>query len=291
MDLKLDTAATLAWAKWRAEREISARAPHGPLSLAGTYWLDEGATVPGVPGRWRVGADGATVTASATEQLLVDGTLASGVRPLRPDTDTAPSAITHAGRKLLLIEREGAFALRVFDPDAPERGTFAGIAAFGYSPRWRLAASFHPYAGGEREVRVPHADGRERGIPLAGEVTFWVDGEPHTLAVGRWEQGLEAVFSDTSEGTYRFRFLDLPAPDADGNTLADFNRAYLPPCAFSEHYLCPFPPPGNSLRFAVDAGERQVLRHAPVPAAAVSGWPLYPGESLPLREPWRTESP
>lgn len=36
----------------------------------------------------------------------------------------------------------------------------------------------------------------------------------------------------------------------------DLNRAVLPPCAFADHFICPFPPPGNTLPVAVEAGER-----------------------------------
>ncbi|MFJ2892032.1 DUF1684 domain-containing protein [Streptomyces sp. NPDC087305] len=35
----------------------------------------------------------------------------------------------------------------------------------------------------------------------------------------------------------------------------------LPPCAFAEHFICPFPPPGNTLGVAIEAGER-TLRQA-----------------------------
>jgi uncharacterized protein len=41
----------------------------------------------------------------------------------------------------------------------------------------------------------------------------------------------------------------------------DFNRAFLPPCAFGAGYLCPIPPAQNRLPFAVDAGERFPRRH------------------------------
>ena len=37
----------------------------------------------------------------------------------------------------------------------------------------------------------------------------------------------------------------------DGNYLLDFNAAYNPACAFSEHYNCPIPPKGNTLPVAI----------------------------------------
>lgn len=46
----------------------------------------------------------------------------------------------------------------------------------------------------------------------------------------------------------------------------DFNRAFLPPCAFSGHYVCPLPSPENHLDLAVTVGERLPLYIAPLPA-------------------------
>lgn len=42
----------------------------------------------------------------------------------------------------------------------------------------------------------------------------------------------------------------------------DSNQSVLPPCAFADHFIHPFPPPGNTLPFAVAAGERR-LKSAP----------------------------
>ncbi|MBT2894349.1 DUF1684 domain-containing protein, partial [Streptomyces sp. McG2] len=61
-----------------------------------------------------------------------------------------------------------------------------------------------------------------------------------------------------AEGGYRFRFLRTPAPGAGGSVAVDLNRAELPPCAFSPYFLCPFPPPGNTLAVPVRAGERNL---------------------------------
>lgn len=55
---------------------------------------------------------------------------------------------------------------------------------------------------------------------------------------------------------YRFRFLPIDLPSEDGTVTVDFNRAYLPPCAFSDQYVCPLPPAGNRLGVRIEAGER-----------------------------------
>jgi uncharacterized protein (DUF1684 family) len=54
------------------------------------------------------------------------------------------------------------------------------------------------------------------------------------------------------------RFLFV-APNADGTITLDFNRAVLPPCAFSYAFNCPLPPKQNRFPFAIEAGEKLPL--------------------------------
>ncbi|MGW0876962.1 DUF1684 domain-containing protein [Streptomyces sp. NPDC002740] len=46
--------------------------------------------------------------------------------------------------------------------------------------------------------------------------------------------------------SYRFRFPYSGAPDADGRTTVDLDRAVAPPCACADAFLRPCPPPGNT---------------------------------------------
>ncbi len=124
-----------------------------------------------------------------------------------------------------------------------------------------MPGRFTPYDTG-RTVRVPNADGRERGLGLGGELAFELAGRVLRLKVALQDDGsLWAVFADATSGngSYRFRFLRPAAPDAEGRTTVDFNRALLPPCAFADHFVCPFPPPGNTLDVEVAAGERTLV--------------------------------
>lgn len=252
------------WEDWHARRETSVSGVYGPMSLAGTYWLDAGSptTVPGVPGEWRVDrvAGGPTVRASLGDGLLADGVPVAGELVVRPDTDPAPTALAHGDWRLELIEREGEYAVRVYDPHNAARKEFAGIDTYAPQAEWVVPAWFAPFDRSQ-VVGVRNADGKERGLELAGELRFTHGGADYVLRSGQNADGtLQVVFSDTTSGTetYRFRFLKAPEPDETGHTVLDFNRAYLPPCAFSDHFLCPFPPPGNALPFAVSAGEKSL---------------------------------
>ncbi len=157
-----------------------------------------------------------------------------------------------------MLRRDGEWAVRIFDPDSAARRAFGGIDVYPYDERWVRPGLFRPYGAG-RTVQVANADGRERGLGLGGELAFTLDGDEHTLQVTVEADGtLWAVLADATSGTdsYRFRFLRTPAPAADGTVPVDLNRTLLPPCAFADHFICPFPPPGNTLPFALRAGER-----------------------------------
>ncbi|MEI7031403.1 DUF1684 domain-containing protein [Streptomyces pratensis] len=249
------------WQRWHEGRIVAVAAPYGPLSLTGTHWLSDypEGLIPAVPGHWREDGDGVVLTAVAQDGVLVDGEPLTG--EVRLGADRGPvdaSRVARGDRRLMVLRREGLWAVRDFDPGSPARHAFSTIEATAHDPRWTLPGTFRPYGEG-RSVRVANADGVERGLGLGGEIAFTVDGVACTLQAAIEPDGsLWAVFADATSGksSYRFRFLRPEAPDDDGGVSVDFNRALLPPCAFADHFICPFPPPGNTLPAPVPAGER-----------------------------------
>ncbi|MFD3548331.1 DUF1684 domain-containing protein [Streptomyces sp. NPDC058655] len=252
------------WRTWHERRVASVSAPYGPLALTGTHWLadyPEG-RIPAVPGRWRASGGGVVLTAAAQDALRLDGEPFAGEAVLAADGGPPARARLCAGElRLVVIRREGEWAVRVFDPASAARRAFAGIEATPYDPAFVLPGRFRAYEA-DRTVQVENADGRARGLALGGELTFAHGGTEHALqvAVDSDDGGLWAVFGDATGGSssYRFRFLRPGAPAPDGSITVDLNRALLPPCAFADHFICPFPPPGNVLPFEVAAGERRL---------------------------------
>ncbi len=250
-----------AWKQWREKREESVTAPYGPLALTGTHWIEDRpeGRLPDIPGIWLADGEGVVLTATEADGLQVDRRPFAG--EVRLTADTGPEAaarVSHGEKRLVVLVREGSWGVRVYDPGAEGRRTFRGIEATGYDPGWSVPGRFTPYDA-QRVLRLGNADGRTRGFALAGELAFTLAGRERTLAVARQGEGpLWAVFADATSGdtSFRFRFLYPEAPDAEGRTTVDFNRAQLPPCAFADHFLCPLPPPGNTLDAAVEAGER-----------------------------------
>lgn len=226
------------WQHWRRERAAAATAPHGLASVTGTHWLDDTPQrIIGLPGTWTV-ADAAAVEArTATGAAERFGDLA-----------------------VTVVRRDGQTALRVFDPAAACQ--VSGVDAFGYDTDWVRRGRFR--AAQQDEVQTTHVDGRTGGTPLAGTIELTVGSGSVELVAFATAERLHVVFADPTNGVstqqFRFLFVDRPATPATTDVVVDFNRAFLPPCAFSDHYLCPLPPAQNRLTVPVTAGETFVVR-------------------------------
>jgi uncharacterized protein (DUF1684 family) len=236
------------WQDWHASRERYAGAEYGPAALESTNWLiTEPAAVDGIPGLWALTEDGGirgTDLGQTGESVALRGvqTLRLGRRELRRFT------------------RNGTVALRVYNPGRLERERFSGLDAYRPDRAWRVAATFEPTPG--EQLTITTVDGAAHESPLAGRLRFSLREKQYELTVTRNAQGaLSAVFGDGTNGreTYRFRFLPIDEPADDGTAVIDFNRAYLPPCAFSDQFVCPLPPEGNRYTVPIRAGERAVL--------------------------------
>lgn len=255
------------WQQWRTRREAKLRDPHGTLAVVGTHWLEDepSSIVEGEPVLWSAGPGGKTVvvTAKVEHGLFFNGVPIDGTVALRPDTDEHPDTVTAPEYGILLvpIEREGSAALRVYDSNAVTVKAFDGIEAFDYDRNWTVPAKFTPYDG-PRVEKVLNADGVVRGLGLDGTVVFELEDGGHSFAATlRADGSLRIVFADPTTAASKpfFRFLTTPPPAEDTGMLTlDFNRAYLPPCAFTDHFVCPVPPEGNTLETPVRAGELAV---------------------------------
>lgn len=221
--------------------------PFGLAALRHTHWLDSTPrSLDGVSGLWW--ADASTVHGRDVDALGA--------------VDVAAFDEVQAGRlRLRAFARDGAFALRVYDPESPSRTSLRAIEAYPPDESWVLSGRFVA-APDAHTVTVRSIDGYEKSTPAVGTVEVDVEGEQVRLQVERVDAGLWAVITDATadDGAYRFRFLPLPAPDHDDLVRVDFNAAYLPPCAFSDHYVCPLPPRQNRISAAITAGERRAVR-------------------------------
>ncbi|HEY0335530.1 MAG TPA: DUF1684 domain-containing protein [Stenotrophomonas sp.] len=260
---------------WRDERLADLQKPDGWTSLVGLHWLELKAHYVGSGStsgiRLAVGPEKLGMVSVVDDTvwfipekgvpMTADGQPVKGKLRFYTDRDEAPTVIGFDDGKgqLSLIQRGDRRALRVRHADAATRTGFTGLEYWPAEPNWRVSARFVPHEVG-KTMPIVDITGTTSEQPNAGAVEFERDGQTWRLeAIGEPGRELFVVFADRTSGHGSYpagRFLDLPAPDASGRVLIDFNRAYNPPCAFTPFATCPLPPPENRLDLKVDAGEK-----------------------------------
>ncbi|GAA3754713.1 DUF1684 domain-containing protein [Microbacterium kribbense] len=219
-------------AHWRRDRTESVTGPQGNLALVETRWYPAGTTIP-----------------AADLQTTEDGVTITTLR--RVDLDTG-------------LTQEG---LRRWDAGSPAIKAFTGIDAYPYDPAWVVTGRYTPLDSGHTvEFEHMRDNGRTRDLAVPGRIDVEIGGAAYALSAFDDDGTLLLVFADPSGGTETYaagRFLfvqrDADSYHAEGEVTLDFNRAFVPPCGFSDQYNCPFPPPSNRLAVPVRAGEKVVL--------------------------------
>jgi len=159
-----------------------------------------------------------------------------------------------------IIKRENMVGVRFRDLDHPNLKIFHHIERYKPSLKWKINATLEQslYAS----VSITNVLGQTYQMPSPGKIVFEIEGKKYKLdAVDEGGDDLFILFADdtNAEDTYESgRFLYIPKPDANGNTVVDFNKSINPPCAFSTFATCPLPPKQNVLPIAVKAGEKRV---------------------------------
>jgi uncharacterized protein (DUF1684 family) len=244
-------------AEWRRAREERLKADGGWLSVAGLFWLHEGANT--------FGKD------AANDIVLPDGPPKAGVLELQNGKVTAkqngasqsiaPESEDAAkvGRlSLFVIKRGDRYAVRLKDPDSEYRRNYHGIEYFPPDERYRVTAR---WVAEPRKIPILNIIGLTEDSECPGYAAFEIGGRELRLSPiieVPGDKQLFYIFRDLTTGkeTYpagRFFYSDMPK---DGKVILDFNKAYNPPCAFTPYATCPLPPKENYLPVRIEAGEK-----------------------------------
>ncbi|MBI1795595.1 MAG: DUF1684 domain-containing protein [Candidatus Eisenbacteria bacterium] len=174
----------------------------------------------------------------------------------------SPSSI-QAGRFALRLSHQRFPAIIVFDPRSPRFADYKGIDYFPIDLRLRYVLPLIPNPHPDTTV-ILSTRGNQRRAVRVGWFDFMMAGTRCRLEAERLlepcvgEHDVAVFFRDATTGKESYgvgRYLD-PQALADGRYVLDFNLAYNPACAYSEHYNCPIPPRANHLTVAVRAGEK-----------------------------------
>ncbi len=265
--------------QWRDKVEQGLRRDNGWLTLAGRFQMKPGANTFGTgkdndivfppelkgTGPERLGtlivdtADGkVTLKLANGVSMTSDGKPFSGARVM--GTGTARRDWVALGRmNMHIIAREGRYILRLADNESLVRKNFPGRIWYAVDEKFKVNAKFVAYPPGKK-IPIVNVIDEVSDEPCPGYVEFKLNGVTQKMDVVGDDDGLFFVMRDGTAGdtTYRpSRFLYVEQrPKPNEIFTLDFNRAYNPPCAFSEFTTCPLPPEQNILKARIEAGEK-----------------------------------
>jgi hypothetical protein len=266
---------------WQQRRIEDLKSPTGWLNLAGLLWLKEGentvgsdssnaiifpkSKAPDFVGAFILQDSAVTFRARAGVNVMHnDSAIASIV--MRHDLQGNPTKLTLGALSWTVIKRGERYAVRLRDHEHPLLKEFAGIETFPIDSTWRIEAAFEPN-NPPKLIEIPTILNTIDEQPSPGALVFNIAGKACRLeATGKMaDEELFVIFADQTNGKETYgagRFIYVATPGASGKTIIDFNKAYNPPCAFTEYATCPLPPEQNQLAVRIAAGEKNYAHAA-----------------------------
>jgi len=257
--------------KWRQEMDANLRRENGWLALAGLYWLRKGTNVIGsdleadiiLPqrspvrlGTFEFDGNNVTLNVEAETPVEVNGTPERTVL-LDADQEDVPSFITFEDIRMVVVRRSKGVGIRVWDNQRELRRSFPSRQWYPVKPELRVPVIYTRYEI-PKVVKMPDILGAVLDEPMQGFVSFELGGKQHELIVEELpDRRLFIQFMDRTNGnpTYPSGRYHYAEAHERGRTFIDFNKAYSPPCAFTDYATCTFPPQENHLDVAIEAGE------------------------------------
>jgi uncharacterized protein (DUF1684 family) len=243
--------------EWQKNRAAGLKAEGGWLTVAGLFWLHDGAN------RFGKDADNDIVLSDGPAHAgvlefrngKVTVTMDGSAHELKPDS----ADVAKVGRlKLYVIKRGDKVGIRLKDPDSQYVREFHGLQYFPIDEAYRITAKFVEQP---RKIPILNVLGQTDAEDSPGYAIFQLHGKElklYPVIEDPAARKLFYIFKDETAGkeTYpagRFLYSDMPE---NGKVVLDFNTAYNPPCAFTPYATCPLPPPENRLPVRIEAGEK-----------------------------------
>lgn len=265
---------------WKQQRLESIAGEDGWVTLVGRIWLSAGANPFGSNPKSELALPADRAPAHAGTIFLegdklrievADGAeVTSEGKPVTAmsfadDRDQKPTMFALGSLRFHVIKRQDRWALRVKDRESPARKSFRGLTYYPVDPSLRVLARLVAAPPGTT-APIVNVLGQTEQMPTPGTLHFAIAGAAYTLDAVRepGEDELFIIFRDETrgQGTYPSgRFLYAPLPAVDGTLELDFNRAFTPPCGFTNYATCPLPPKQNMLPIKIEAGEKYTAHH------------------------------
>jgi hypothetical protein len=262
--------------EWREERNESIRKENGWLSLAGLYWLKLGKNqlgsdvkceiqlperIPANVGYLEYNGDSVSLRTNVGQKINVNDKPVD-FSILQPDISDNPSFVTMDDVCLVVIQRGNKLGVRIWDNQCEERRSFPARSWFDIDENFCIPATYTAYDR-PKKAYFPDLAGEKSEFPVEGYLSFEFNGNRYKLDINKEDDGTlfirfwDPTSKDETYPTGRYLVTDQ---GVDGKIFIDFNKAYNPPCAFTDFATCIFAPEQNHLDFRVTAGETYTRR-------------------------------
>lgn len=251
-----------AHAAWFETRMAKLTAEDGWLNLLGRWWV--------TPGTLSIGRG-----AECDVQLPVGPELLGRLTLKDDDTgvferadgeaiplDKAAGAFAwRVGRFLLEITSLNELrALRIRDAESEAAAQMKPIDFFPLDPALRITARWEPLPE-PMNLTLDTIIGVPTQVPVTHVAKFEFAGrEMAMLPTYGTADRPQFVFRDLTslDDTYSHMRFVFGEDVTEDSVVIDFNRATNPPCAFTQHAVCPLPPRENLFPVRIEAGERRL---------------------------------
>lgn len=252
-----------AYAGWQAERLKALKAPDGWLNIIARIWLSDGTvTVGSAEDNDIVLPTGPAHIGSLTQAgQSVTYAPADGGTPVALKLSKYQPPRFVAGDLLLEVTTlNGENALRVRDTASKAADELKPIEYFPLDPSWRITADWVALEA-PKGLTIDTSKSIATDVEATHKAVFARDGVTYELlATHGTPEAPQFVIRDLTsrDSTYPACRFVYGEQVTDKTIILDFNKAINPPCAFTEHAVCPLPPAENVLPIRIEAGEKRL---------------------------------
>jgi uncharacterized protein (DUF1684 family) len=266
--------------QWHKARIEDLKQPDGWLNLEGLFWLHKGINTfgkakgsdchylneefPDLLGNFIYEGDSVIWTNAKVQSIFINKKKTNPEQSYKIfDLNQRASVMDWSHFSWVVIKREDKVGIRFRNFNAKTLLSFKGIERFPINKEWHIKGKL--VLSTQDFLMITNVLGQTAATKNAGRFEFEKNGQSYSLdVIDEGGKNLFIVFADQTSGVSTYgagRFIELPKPDAAGNTEIDFNNAYNPPCAFTAFATCPLPPKQNRLALNIEAGEKNYGHH------------------------------
>ncbi|MGB3949149.1 MAG: DUF1684 domain-containing protein [Bacteroidia bacterium] len=274
----IDSAYISSVEQWHQSRIKSLKGENGWLNVVGLFWLKEGENTFGSSKKNNIVFPEGKCNEDLGVLVLKNGTvyfksnpyalITINDEPFKEDTIfddkwEKPLILKHKKLIWFIIKRGNKYAIRLRDLESDALKNFTTITRYPTNEKWRVVATLQEPQQ-PKKILINDIIGNSTPTPFAGTLYFELNEQKFQLDATLEGDKLFIVFADETNGHETYgggRFLYADKPLSGNKVILDFNKAYNPPCCFTNYATCPIPTIQNNLKTKITAGEKSYGTH------------------------------